>query len=52
MATKKFPYAVVYNGKFYPANTPIVDETEVKETSTPTEKKAVNKNDKRTSRKA
>lgn len=37
MAIKKFDYAVIYNGKFYPANTPI----EVKEPK----KKAVTEND-------
>ena len=54
MATKTFPHAVIYDGKLYPANTPItVKESKVegKEEVAPTPKKAVNKNDKGTSRK-
>ena len=43
MATKSFPYAVIYEGKFYPANAPI----KVKET-----KEAVKKNDEGAGRKA
>ena len=29
--TKKFSHAVIYNGVFYPANTPIEEPEEVKE---------------------
>lgn len=32
MTTKTFPYAVIYKGVFYPANTPITVVEEVKET--------------------
>lgn len=51
MAVKTFPYAVIFNGTFYPANTeiPVVEE---KEPAKPTSKKAVSKNDKGTDRKA
>lgn len=54
MANKTFPYAVIYDGKFYPANTPIkVAEPEKKEqVAKPTNKKAVTNDDKGTSRKA
>ena len=41
MAKKTFDHAVIFNGKFYPANTPI----EIKEDKVPDEKKAVTKND-------
>lgn len=54
MATKTFPHAVIYNGEFYAANTPIkVKEvkTEGNVSTEPTPKKAVNKYDKGTSRK-
>lgn len=49
MAVKTFPYAVIYEGKFYPPNTKITVKEEVSE---PAPKKAVSKNDKRTTRKA
>ena len=55
MAIKTFPYAVIYDGILYSANTPIkINEakTEGKESSEPTPKKAVTKNDKGTSRKS
>ena len=53
MATKKFPYAVIYNGKRYAANTEIVvEETEEKKPAKTTTKKAVVKDDNRASRKA
>ncbi len=29
MATKSYDHAVIYNGEFYPANTPIVVENDV-----------------------
>ena len=48
MAIKTFPYAVIYDGILYPANTKV----DVKETAETNEKKAVNKNDKGTGRKA
>lgn len=41
---KVFDYAVIYNGVFYPANTPIEDKEP--------EKEAVTKSDKRTSKKS
>ena len=45
MATKTYSHAVIYNGKFYPANTPIkVKDEPVKVKDEP--KKAVVKNDK------
>lgn len=47
MAKKTFDHAVIYNGKFYPANTPI----DVKEDKVP-EKKAVTKNDRGASKKS
>lgn len=50
MAGKTFPYAVIFNGKFYPANTEI--QLEEKVPTAPATKKAVSKNDKGTSRKA
>lgn len=33
MATKIFDHAVIYNGVFYPANTPIEDKNETKTVS-------------------
>lgn len=49
MATKKFPHAVIYNGTLYAANTEIViKDIEEKDAA----KKAVTKDEKRTSRKA
>lgn len=33
---KKFNHAVIYNGVFYPANTPIEDEKSTTEASAPT----------------
>lgn len=54
MATKSFPYAVIYNGKFYPANAKIeiASADEEKLTAKSTNKKAVSQGDKGTSRKA
>lgn len=54
MATKKFPHAVIYNGKLYPANTEItVAETVVQEKeAVKPAKKAVNKDGEKPSRKA
>lgn len=55
MATKTFPYAVIYNGELYQANAPIkVNEPEAKgkDEVAPTPKKAVNKDDKGTNRKS
>lgn len=62
MATKTYDHAVIYNGKFYPANTPVpVAETteekvDISDTETvaeeATEEKAVKQNaNKRTGRK-
>lgn len=48
MAIKNFPYAVIWNGKFIPANTPVQEEVKANEPK----KKAVRKNDKRTNRKS
>ena len=50
MAIKTFPHAVIYNGVFYPANTPV--DMKESEPVKPTEKKAVEKDDKRAGRKA
>ena len=54
MAVKTFPYAVIYKGKLYAANTEIIDESVVEEENEAIKpnKKAVNKNDKRAGRKA
>lgn len=63
MATKSYDHAVIYNGKFYPSNTPITVENEgldvETEVTTPeqpnegAEEKAVKANaDKRTSGKS
>lgn len=50
MAIKTFPYAVIYEGKLYTANTPI--KVKDQETDKKPTKKAVTKNDKGTGRKA
>lgn len=57
MATKTFPHAVIFNGKFYPPHTPIKVEEDKKpevksESAQPTQKKAVVKNDRRTGKKS
>lgn len=52
MAVKTFPYAVIYNGKFYKANAEIIVESDEEKKVIEPDKKAVVKNDKRTSRKA
>ena len=53
MAVKKFPYAVIYNGKFYPANAEIVVEgTRKKEAVKAPAKKGGDQNEEGTSRKA
>lgn len=46
---KIFEHAVIYNGVFYPPNTPIEDEEVAKNVTT---EKAVVENDKRTVRKS
>ena len=43
--TKTYPHAVIYNGVFYPANTPIEVVEKKQETAAKTTKKAVKKND-------
>lgn len=40
MATKTYDHAVIYNGKFYPANTPIKVKEEPKEVVTQDERSA------------
>lgn len=53
MAIKKFPHAVIYNGKLYRANTEIVvEDTEEKKPARSTMKKAVVTDDHRASRKS
>lgn len=65
MAIKKFPHAVIYNGKFYAANAEImvedakekdaeivVEDAKEKDAVKTTAKRAVTKDDKRTSQKA
>lgn len=37
MATKSYDHAVIYNGEFYPANTPIVVEDEEQKAAAPAE---------------
>lgn len=45
MATKTFPYAVIWNGEIVPANTPIkVEEKKAAEEATEKPKRAVKKN--------
>lgn len=44
----KYDHAVIYNGTFYPTGTAVPE----KKTEKPTEKEAVKKNDRGTSRKA
>lgn len=61
MATKSYDHAVIYNGKFYPANTPVpvaevteekVDNSDTETVAEVTEEKAVKQNaNKRTGRK-
>ena len=41
MAIKTFPYAVIYHGVFYPANTPIEESEAVVEEPENTESEAV-----------
>lgn len=49
---KVFDYAVIYNGVYYPANTPIKEVEQEKKTEKEAEPKAVSDNaDKRTGRK-
>ena len=54
MATKTFPYAVIYDGKLYSANTPIKikEEVKVEQKTAKTTKKAVTENDEGTSQEA
>jgi len=40
MATKTFPYAVIYGGKFYPANTPVEVKSKKAEDKKAEDKKA------------